>query len=124
MLQRKFVMEKRFFTRVKFVNNVTINYENQLFFGDIQNICLQGLFIKTKHSVPLQTSLQITVFCSPDFSIHLNANVVRCEESGIGLQIRKMDVNSFVQLRNVVATQCNDHGRIMRETYKVTNCIH
>ena len=67
MLQRKFVMEKRFFTRVKFVNNVTINYENQLFFGDIQNICLQGLFIKTKHSVPLQTSLQITVFCSPDF---------------------------------------------------------
>ncbi|MBC7963865.1 MAG: PilZ domain-containing protein [Steroidobacteraceae bacterium] len=117
-------MEKRFFTRVKFVENVSINHDNQLFFGDIQNICLQGLFIKTKHSVPLQTSLQITVFCSPDSSIHLNANVVRCEASGIGLQIRKMDVNSFVQLRNVVATQCNDHGRIMRETYKVTNCIH
>jgi hypothetical protein len=117
-------MEKRYFTRVEFKKNASVKYGNHLFSGDIQNICLQGLFVATKQSIPLHTSLQVTVICSPDSSIHLNANVVRCEENGVGLQIKKMDVNSFVQLRNLVATQCNDHGRIMRETYKVTNCIH
>lgn len=117
-------MEKRYFTRVEFIEHASIKHDNLQFLGDIQNICLQGLFVKTKYSVPLHTPLQVTVFCSPDSSIHLNANVVRCDKNGLGLQIRKMDVTSFVQLRNMVATQCKDHGRIMRETYKVTNCIH
>ena len=117
-------MEKRYFTRVEFNKGASLKQGSHLFSGDIQNICLQGLFVKTNQPVPLNTPLQVTVFCSPDSSIQLNTNVVRCEESGLGLQISKMDVNSFVQLRNLVATQCNDHGRIMRETYKVTNCIH
>lgn len=117
-------MEKRYFTRVEFTKSASIAHENLTFCGDIQNICLQGLFIKTKHSVPLHTKLHVSVSYSSDSFINLNANVVRCEESGIGLQIKSMDVNSFVRLRNLVATQCKDHGRIMRETYKVTNCIH
>lgn len=117
-------MEKRYFTRVDFRKGASLKQENHLFSGDIQNICLQGLFVKTDQSVPLNTPLQVTAFCSSDSYIQLNTIVVRCEENGIGLQISKMDVNSFVLLRNLVAMQCNDHGRIMRETYKVTNCIH
>lgn len=117
-------MEKRNFTRVAFTEGASIKHENQLFFGDIQNICLQGLFIKTNYDVPLHTLLQVTVYFSSESSIFLNAAVVRREESGIGVQIKGMDVNSFVQLRNAIAKKCNDHGRIMRETYKVTHCIH
>ena len=117
-------MENRYFTRVEFKKTASIEHGGQLFSGDIQNICLQGLFIKTKQSFPLHTPLQVNVVCSPDYSFQLNTNVVRCESSGVGLQIKRMDVNSFVQLRNIIVTQCNDHGRIMRETYKVTNCIH
>lgn len=117
-------MEKRYFTRVQCDEGASIKYGNHQFFGDIQNICLQGLFIKTKQSVPLNTSLQVAVYFSSDSLIYLNADVVRCEDNGIGVRIKGMDVNSFVQLRNAVAKQCNDHGRIMRETYRVTNCIH
>ena len=117
-------MEKRYFTRVECDEGASIKHGNHQFFGDIQNICLQGLFIKTKQSVPLNTSVQVAVYLSSESLIYLNADVVRCEESGIGVRIKGMDVNSFVQLRNAVAKQCNDHGRIMRETYRVTNCIH
>lgn len=117
-------MEKRYFTRVDFTESASVKYGDELFYGNVENICLQGLFIKTKHSVPLNTTLQVTVFSSPGTPINLSVDVVRCDENGIGLKIIKMDVNSFVQLRNTVVMQCNDHGRIMRETYKVTNCIH
>ena len=74
--------------------------------------------------MPLNTPVEITVYFSPNSSIYLNANVVRCENAGIGVQISGMDVNSFVHLRNAVTMQCDDHDLIMRETFKVTNCIH
>jgi PilZ domain len=117
-------MEKRYFTRVQCAEGASVKFGGQRFFGDVENICLQGLFIKTKHSIPVNTSLDLTVYFSSDKLIHLNADVVRSDDTGVGVKIRKMDVNSFVQLRNAVAKHCNDHGRIMRETYRVTNCIN
>ena len=117
-------MENRVFTRVEFSECASIRYEDQTFFGDIKNVSLQGLFIKTPEKLPLHTPVEITVFFSQKSSMYLNANVVRCEDAGLGIQISGMDVNSFVHLRNVVSMQCNDQDLLMQETFKVTNCIH
>jgi len=117
-------MEKRNFTRVDFSECVSIKHKDQTFFGDIKNVSLQGLFIKTLENVPVSTPVEITFFYSNNSSMYLNANVVRCEDTGLGIQISKMDVNSFVHLRNVVSMQCNDQDLIMQETLKVTSCIH
>ena len=121
---RKLTMENRNFTRVNYCECASIKHDNQMFFGDIKNVSLQGLFIQTHQKVPLHTPVQITVYFSKNLSIYLNANVVRCEYAGIGIQISGMDVNSFVQLRNAVSMKCNDQDLIMQETLKVTNCIH
>ena len=117
-------MENRNFTRVDYCECVSIKHENQLFFGDIKNVSLQGMFIKTARKMQPDTPVEITVYFSQKSSIYLNANVVRCENAGIGVQISGMDVNSFVNLRNAVTMNCDDHDLIMRETFKVTNCIH
>jgi hypothetical protein len=117
-------MENRNFTRVNFCECASIKHDNQMFFGDIKNVSLQGLFINTSQKVPINTAVEITVYFSQNSSIYLNANVVRCEDTGLGVQISRMDVNSFVHLRNTVTMQCNDHDLIMRETFRVTNCIH
>ena len=95
-----------------------------MFFGNTKNMSLQGLFIETTQKMPLHTPVEITVYFSQNSSIYLNASVVHCEETGIGVQISGMDVNSFVNLRNAVTMQCNDHDLIMQETFKVTSCIH
>jgi PilZ domain len=116
-------MEKRYFKRVDYAGDVFIKYMDQQINGNVQNICLQGLFVSTEQRIPLDTVIHVSVPSFQNSHFNLNAKVVRCEKNGVGLQIKKMDVDSFVQLRNVVATKCNDHGRIMRETYKVTNCI-
>jgi hypothetical protein len=120
----EFLMESRNFTRVDFCECVSIKHDDQIFFGDIKNLSLQGLFIKTPEKLPLSTPVEITFFFSRNSSMYLNANVVRCEEAGLGIQISGMDVKSFVHLRNVVSMQCNDHDLLMQETLKVTNCIH
>lgn len=117
-------MENRNFTRVIFCECASIKHDSQMFFGDIKNVSLQGLFIKTTQKIPLHTPVEVTVYNSQNSSIYLNASVVRCEDAGLGIQICGMDVNSFVHLRNAVTMHCNDHNLIMKETFKVANCIH
>ena len=117
-------MEKRNFTRVEFSECASVKHDGQVFFGDIKNMSLQGLFIKTDQEKPLNTAVEITIYNAPNSSFRLHANVVRCEKNGLGMQIKGMDVNSFVYLRNVVAMQCNDQGLVMRETYKMVSCIN
>ncbi len=117
-------MEKRNFTRVNFSVWASIKYEDHLFFGDIDNVSLQGLFFKTDQEVPLNIAVGVTVYYSSNSSIFLNAHVVRREHAGVGMQINKIDANSFVSLRNIVALHCNDQDLVMRETYKMAGCIH
>ena len=121
---RKRSMISRNFTRVDFCECASIKHDNQMFFGDIKNVSLQGLFIMTSQNMPLDTPVEITIYFPQNSSIYLNARVVHCEDVGIGFQIYGMDVNSFLHLRNAVTMNCSDHDLIMRETFKVTNCIH
>jgi len=117
-------MQKRNFTRVEFSECASIKHEDQVFFGDIKNISLQGLYIEIDQEIPLNSAVDITVYHSPNSSISLQAYVVRREKSGIGMQINRMDVHAFVHLRDVVSMQCNDQDIIMLETYKMAGCIH
>jgi hypothetical protein len=117
-------MEKRNFTRVIFSGGASIRYKEQIFWGNIENVSLQGFFVKTKHDLPFDNPLEVTIYQSPNSSIYLHANVVRTEQDGLGMKISGVDVNSFVRLRDVVSEQCNDQTLLMHETYKMANCIH
>lgn len=116
-------MKKRCFTRVDFSECASVKHDDQVFFCDTQNVSLQGLFIKTCQELPLNTAVEITIYRSPDSSFRLNAKVVRCDQMGLGMQIKRIDAHSFVHLRDVVAMQCNDQDLIMRETYMMAKCI-
>jgi hypothetical protein len=117
-------VDKRNFTRVAFSGGASIKFKEQIFWGNIENVSLQGFFIKTKHDLPLDDLMEVTIFQSPESSIYLQASVVRSEEHGVGMKISGVDVNSFVRLREVVSEQCNDQRLLMNETYKMANCIH
>jgi hypothetical protein len=116
-------MEKRNFTRVTFSGGASIKYKEQIILGSIENVSLQGFFIKTKYDLPLDNPLEVTIYQSPISSIYLQANVVRAEHNGLGMKISGVDVNSFVRLRDIVSEQCNDQALLMNETYKMVNCI-
>jgi len=116
-------MEKRNFTRVEFSECASVRHDGQVFFCDTKNVSMHGLFIETDQELPLNAAVEITVYYSPDSSFRLNADVVRREEMGLGVQVKRIDVHSFVHLRDVVARQCNDQDIIMRETYSMARCI-
>ncbi|MEI6703490.1 MAG: hypothetical protein WCL71_08135, partial [Deltaproteobacteria bacterium] len=56
-------------------------------------------------------------------SFKFNANVVRKEANGVGLQINNLNATSFVQLRDIVALNSIDSEKVMLETFKMLGCI-
>ena len=111
-------MEKRNFTRVTFSGGASIKLKKQIFLGNVENVSLQGFFIKSKHDLILDNLLEVTIYQSQNSSIYLHASVVRTEEDGLGMKISK------VRLRDVVSEQCNDQRILMNETIKIASCIH
>jgi hypothetical protein len=116
-------MNYRNFTRVDISEFASVKYGERIFFGNVKNISLQGLYVKTHEEIPLNIPVEVTVYQSPNISIRLLANVVRQDLSGVGIQIKEMDTNSFVKLKNVIEEKCDDLEFILHETIKVASCI-
>ena len=116
-------MNYRNFTRVDISEFASVKYGERIFFGNVKNISLQGLYVKTHEEIPLNIPVEVTVYHCPDVSIRLLANVVRQDLSGVGIQISEMDTNSFVKLKNVIEEHSGDREFVLHETIKVVSCI-
>ena len=117
-------MDNRNFTRVNYSAGASVRYGMEVVNCNTDNLSLHGMFLNTEHDIPLNVPLNVTVYHTNQVSLKVNAKVVRKETNGVGLQINNLNVNSFVQLRNVVTEHCSDKGTVMQETFKMLKCIY
>jgi hypothetical protein len=117
-------MNCRHFTRVNYSVGASLRYGSDVIIGNTDNVSLRGIYLKTAHEIPLNIPVHVTVYRSNQSSLKFNANVVRKEENGVGLQISSLNADSFAQLRNIVIENSCDQGTVMRETYKMLKCIY
>lgn len=111
-------MELRSFTRVDLSEWGTITYNNESFGGQVENISLKGLFIQTNKQLPLYEPVEVSVHHEIDKSLDFSATVVRLDESGLGLLIDKMDVDSLVYLKKLLAEHSGDNEQALNEIRK------
>ncbi|MEI6701938.1 MAG: PilZ domain-containing protein [Deltaproteobacteria bacterium] len=116
-------MGNRNFTRVNYSVGASVRYDNEMVFCNTDNLSLRGMYLKTDHQVPLNTPVNVTVYHSSHSSFKFNANVVRKEANGVGLQINNLNATSFAQLRDIVAKNSINSEKVMQETYKMLGCI-
>lgn len=117
-------MNNRQFTRVNYSVGASISYDNEVVICITDNLSLRGIYLKTGHEIPLDTPVHVTVYQSNMDSLKVNARVVRKGSNGVGLQINDLNVNSFVQLRDIVSEVSSDHDTVLQETYKMLKCIN
>jgi Tfp pilus assembly protein PilZ len=111
-------MEKRELVRVAFDIEAIIKYEGRTFSGKVDNLSLKGMFIQTSEKFKLYDTIQITIHLAgetSDLEINLNGLIVRTTEQGIGIQFEKVDLDSFIHLRNIVAYNSGDEDKVMDE---------
>jgi hypothetical protein len=117
-------MDNRDFTRVKYAVGASISYGDEVVICTTDNLSLRGMYLRTRHEIPLDTPVRVTVYDSSLPSLKVNAQVVWREERGVGVQINNLNVDTFVQLRDIVTESSKDQDTVFQETYKMLKCIH
>ncbi len=111
-------MEKRRFSRVDFTVKALVAAGDTAFRGEVDNLSLHGIFIKTDQRLPLGTEVDITIGLAevePEIVIHVQATVARHTEEGIGFEFGKIDVDSFTHLRSIISYRKGDADVVMDE---------
>jgi hypothetical protein len=111
-------MNSREFTRINLSEWGTITYNNETFGGQVENISLRGLFIQTSTQLPLYEPVDVSVHHEIDKSMDFTATVVRLDETGLGLLIDKMDVDSLVYLKKLLVEHSGDEEMVLSEMRK------
>lgn len=109
-------MDNRQFRRMAFNATVLIKYEEMSFAGKVENLSLRGLFVKTDQKVPLNEMVNITLSFtgnSADLSLSMEGKVVRVTDDGIGLNFKKISIDSLEKTMGNCSLCADDSCRLM-----------
>ena len=113
-------MEKRHFTRIPFQSEAMVQYKDKTFQGEVENLSLKGMFFKAGSEIPLNVPVEIKIFLSgtsSELAINVSGKVVRQDQEGLAVRFEKLDMDSFIHLKNVVAYNTGDEAQVMEEFY-------
>jgi len=110
--------EKRSFTRIPFQSEAIVKCSQKTLVCDLENLSLNGLLLKTPEPISVNEPVELEILLSgssSELSISLQGIVVRQAEEGVAVQFRKMDLDSFIHLKNVVSYNCGGQADVMEE---------
>lgn len=113
-------MEKRNFSRIRFRVGTVISWQGHNYKGDVENLSLQGMLAHINAQIPEGEEVDITIYLtgvSPEIPINLCGEVIRNSEHRMGVKFVRMNTDSFIHLRNIMAHNTGDSSRIMDELF-------
>jgi hypothetical protein len=113
-------MANRKFSRVDFKVNATITSAEQTFQGGVKDLSMNGMFMLTSEQLqpgdPVDISITLTGV-SPEIHVKFSGTVSRIDTHGIGFNFRKMDLDSYTHLKNIVAYNIDDAEKVLEEIH-------
>lgn len=111
-------MSTRKFSRVPFRIDATIKVADRQFQGEVENLSMNGMFLETDERLPEGEHVDITIVLtgsSPEICISFDGRVSRTTENGLGFTFEKIDLDSYMHLKNIVAYNIDDAEKVMEE---------
>jgi hypothetical protein len=111
-------MSTRKFSRVHFNVEATIKTADRLFQGTVENLSMTGMFLVTGERLPVGEVVDITIILtgsSPEITVNFNGKTSRIVENGLGFVFEKIDLDSYMHLKNIVAYNIDDAEKVMEE---------
>ncbi len=115
--------EARRFTRIPYQSEVLMNAKGQWFRGMSENLSLYGVYVISSSRVEIDSVVELTISLPPadttsdEEYIDVNGIVVRQDENGIACEFREVEVDAFINLKNVISSQCENRSLVMDEFY-------
>lgn len=111
-------MEDRIQPRVIFHVSASLEFNGHDVNGNVENLSLSGMLINTTDNVPENTEGEVTVYLSgssSELSLNMSCEVIRKEKHGVAVKFTKMDIDSYIHLRNIIAFNKIDEYKIIKE---------
>jgi hypothetical protein len=108
----------RHFSRVPFRIEAEVQSEGGTFQGEVKNLSLKGALIAVPDSHPVGEAVDVKIYLAedePDVVIEVEGKVVRADQEGIAVLFTKVELSSFIHLRNLVALNIGDGDAVMNE---------
>lgn len=77
---------------------VHVSHSGRSFTGTVENLSLKGLFVKTDQQIPLDETVGVVLSfagSNGNLSLSLEGKVVRVSEDGIGVNFKKISIDSL-----------------------------
>ena len=113
-------MSTRKFSRVNFKVDATIKTPERQFHGDVKDLSMSGLFMLTGERLQHGDPVEITIILTgtvPEIFVNFSGEVSRITENGIGFIFKRMDLDSYTHLKNIVAYNSDDAEKVVEEIH-------
>ena len=111
-------MSTRKFSRVHFNVGATIRFAERQFQGAVENLSMTGMFLVTTEQLAEGQQVDIKIVLTgtvPEIAVSFNGIVTRLAEDGIGFTFEKMDLDSYMHLKNIIEYNIDDAEKVMEE---------
>jgi hypothetical protein len=111
-------MSTRKFSRVQFNVVATVKSSDRQFQGAVENLSMAGMFLVTNERLAEGEPVVITIVLTgtePEIAVNFNGIVTRIAEYGVGFTFEKMDLDSYMHLKNIIAYNIDDAEKVMEE---------
>jgi hypothetical protein len=110
--------ERRKFSRVKFIADVEVAIDNQLFPGELVDISLNGALFRAKGVMELERGdvCELKFYLpSTDVTLRFNAQLVHEHQRQFGFKFISEDVETLTHLRRLIELNIGDAELVTHE---------
>lgn len=111
-------MEKRAYRRAGYHVEATLLREGESYPCETEDLSLHGMFVRTEAPVQVDNKVEVDfrlTGTTEPITVRCPGKIVRADSRGVGIEFLDMDVDSFVELRNIVALNSGDPDEISEE---------
>ena len=113
--------EQRSFTRVPFDKAILVNINGERHRAQADNLSLYGLYVRIEQKPDVDTTVEITIplpNAADEKYIGVSGVVARQTGDGVGIRFQQLDVDTFIEIKNIVSTESGNENKIMDEFFK------
>ena len=110
--------EKRNFSRINFTASTQVEFNDNIYEGELLDLSLRGALLSFKDQIPLTMKDRCTlIIClhSSDIKLIFEAELTHIHENNLGFKFLEEDVGTMTHLRNLLSLNVGDYDKITDE---------